>query len=209
MCRRVALVGLCILGVALAVVLYLVLNITSAGPAVNSGRASAASVPSPPPTVAEVQSAKRTVERLGRQLAPRDTPTRAPTPAPVELRVTEAEVNELVRSLPEVRSSLQKLQVSDARIDFKPGRLTAAGRVRVVGEVRARVAATGRVWLDNGELAYKTEEVRLGDFPAPARLGEELDKQLRRVVVQLNEPLRGRLREVSVTEDELVLRGEE
>ena len=78
MCRRIALAGLCVLGLVLAAVVYLVVNITSAGPAVNTAGGSGGSTPPPPPTAAEVQSAKRTVARLESQIAPRRTYDSAP-----------------------------------------------------------------------------------------------------------------------------------
>ena len=168
------------------------------------------------------RAATETLERLQQQVQrpqPEAPPTHAPSPSepgalpPKDpdqfgVTITEKDANELISSLPEVQRALQQANVSDLNVRFEPDRLVAEARVPVVGGMKARVAATGRVFAQEGDLGYETESVRVGSFPAPKAVREELDRQLGASIKQLNERFRGRIDTVQVREDALEVRGE-
>jgi hypothetical protein len=123
------------------------------------------------------------------------------------VKVTEQEANELVRTKPEIRQALEQAKVSDVRLRFEPDQLVAEARVPVWGKLKARVSAAGRVWAQDGELAFETRSVRAGSIPAPNTLREELDKQIGAALTRLNREHRGRFEDVQIRDGVLEIRG--
>jgi len=132
-----------------------------------------------------------------------------PAKAPDQFGVTisEKDANDLVSSLPEVQRALEQANVSDLRIRFEPGHLVAEGRVPVVGGMKARITATGKISARDGDLLYQTESVRIGSFPAPKTVRAELDRQLGTSVSQLNERFHGSIDIVQLRDQALEVRG--
>jgi hypothetical protein len=209
MCRRIALFALLlfvILCVGAGLVVY---NVTRSGP---GGPAQAEAAP---PSPQEELAAEKTLERLreqveGRAPSPergnRNGDRKRQPPRTVELRMTDGDVNRMLRALPEVRATLDRQKIAAPRIQFKPGRLVASARVPVVGKLTARVSATGRIWADGGALSYETEDVRIGDFPAPAPVRELLDRELAAGIRQINGQVAGHVDEILLSEGELLVR---
>jgi hypothetical protein len=167
------------------------------------------------------RSAKQALERLQEQVrqpaapaAPADqaapgSPSSLPPKDPDQfgVTITEKDANDLVASLPEVQQALEQANVSELHLRFEPDRLVAEARVPVVGGMKARVTATGRVYAEDGDLGYETQSVRIGSIPAPKALREELDRQLGASIRQLNQRFHGRIDTVQVREDALEVRG--
>lgn len=158
----------------------------------NQVRAAAPAPPTPEPSPSES--------------VPQDAP---PSPAPKQFDVTisEQEANDLVQGLPEVRKALEKAKVEDLQVRFEPGRLVAEARVPAVAGMKARLTAAGRVVARDGDLAYETESVRIGSFPAPEAVRDEIDRQLSASVRRLNRQFRGDIQEVQLREGALEVRG--
>ncbi|MGV3720209.1 MAG: hypothetical protein ACO1SX_04795, partial [Actinomycetota bacterium] len=123
------------------------------------------------------------------------------------VKVTEKEANELVRTKPEIRQALEQAKVSDLRLRFEPDQLVAEARVPVWGKLKARVSAAGRVWSEDGKLAFETRTVRAGSIPAPNAFREELDEQIGAPLTRLNREHRGRFEDVQIRDGELEIRG--
>jgi hypothetical protein len=168
------------------------------------------------------RSGERALERLQQQVQrPRqdDAPVRrGPADAPTEtlpakdpdqfgVTISEKDANDLLGSLPEVQRALEQANVSDLNIHFEPGHLVAEGRVPVVGGMKARITATGTISARDGDLVYATEDVRIGSFPAPKAVRQELDRQLGASVKRLNERFHGRIDSVQLRDQELEVRG--
>lgn len=167
------------------------------------------------------RSAEQALERLQQQVhrprhlvatttAPEETPPESsPAKDPDQFGVilSEKDANELVSSLPEVQRALDQANVSDLRVHFEPDHLVAEGRVPVVGGMKARITATGKILAQDGDLLYTTESVRIGSFPAPKAVREELDRQLGTSVKQLNERFHGRIDTVQLRDQVLEVRG--
>lgn len=215
MARRIA-IGLMVLLVLLgAGALWLYQDVLAPSPA--SERVYADTPQSEPE---RRRSAEQALERLQEQVhrpaapavpADQEAPGSASLPPKdpdqFGVTITEKDANDLVASLPEVQQALKQANVSDLRLRFEPDRLVAEARVPVVGGMKARVTATGRVYAEDGDLAYETEAVRIGSIPAPKALREELDRQLGASIKQLNQRFRGRIDTVQVREDALEVRG--
>lgn len=125
-----------------------------------------------------------------------------------EVRLTEEEATEMIRSLPDVRESLEREHIEAARIRFQDDRLIASARVPVYGSVQARVSLTGRVGPRDGRLDYSTESVRIGSIPAPGEVREALDKQIRAGIEKFNGDFKGRVQEVTARGGTLTVVGE-
>jgi hypothetical protein len=201
MCRRIAGCFFILILVALAAGAYVYFNITRP---VSDPREKQALAP---PTPAEKKLAKQATTRLERSAQAFAPAPGRPKPKRFELRVTEAELQAIMKTSPDVQKGLKQSGVKAPLIDFQPGRITLSARVPV-GKLQARVSATGAVRAERGKLVYRTEAVRLGDFPAPKELSRLLDEQLKTSVRELNKQIQGRLDEVTVTDRELVLRGQ-
>lgn len=204
MCRRIATVILVFFVVILAAVGLLVYDITRrAGPSPAASRTA-----SPEAQRQAEKSAERVVRRL-RDNYRRQNRKRAPAaPRVVDMELTEAELNELIRGLPQVRKTLSAQRLRDLEVDLSPEHLTASTRVPVAGGIEARVSATTRLWAEEGQLRYELTDARIGSLPAPGNARAALDKQLSATIRQLNKDFRGRIEEVTLTEDRLLLRGE-
>jgi hypothetical protein len=135
------------------------------------------------------------------------TKTRVPNSDQFVVRVTEREANDFLRSKPEIREALAQAKVSDLRIRFERGQLVADARVPVWGRFKARVSAAGRVWAQDGNLAFETRSVRAGSLPAPGAVREELDAQISAALTRLNRERPGRFAEVQVREGVMEIRG--
>lgn len=167
------------------------------------------------------RNAEQALERLKEQVehpaaqSPATSPsisngqTTLPPKDPDQFGVTisEKDANDLVASLPEVQQALRQANVSDLNLRFEPDRLVAEARVPVVGGMKARLTATGRIYAENGDLAYETEAVRIGSIPAPKAIRDELDRQLGVSVKQLNQRFKGQIDAVQIREDALEVRG--
>lgn len=190
-----------VLAVVVGVVYF---NVTGALP---GAKGTARGAPPAPPTPAERKQAQQTVERLAQEF--RDPPPAARSNASgrFEVSLTEAEANQILTALPKVREALQQSQVSELQLEFAPELITVHARVPVWEEVLARVSASVRVWAENGKLAYETEAVRLGDFPAPERVRKELDKQLASQFQLLQKRFPGRVDAVKIEKDRLEVSG--
>lgn len=162
--------------------------------------------PNTPPTPAERKQAEETVSRIAREF--REPPQTERREADrFEVRISEAEANQILTSLPKVREALAKSRVSGLKLKFEPDVITVHARVPVWEEVLARVSASVRVWAENGKLAYETEAVRIGDFPAPQRIRQDLDKQLASQFQLLQRRFPGRVDEVKIESDRLEVSG--
>ena len=210
MCRRIAGIVLTLVFLVAAGVGFIAFRMLS--PTAQTGpSAPVTAAPSP----AEQQRAEQTVDRLRRDAERLDggrgaTGSRAdsghPRSAPVEFRVTQKEVNDLLIGLPEVRKTLSQQKIAAPELTFQPDRIVASARVPVYHGVQASVSAVGKVWAEDGHLAYRTEGVYLGDLPAPRRVRRELDRALRGSIQELNRKLGARIETVQVTDGELVVR---
>ncbi|MCC2668610.1 MAG: hypothetical protein K0Q72_1081 [Armatimonadetes bacterium] len=214
MARRIGIAFL-VLGLLGVLALWVYLDVLS--PARRSNRVDAA--PARPLPERE-RAAAQTLERLKVQAqAPAPPPSSPGSPAAAPsapqardpnqfgLTITEREANELIQSLPDIRNELLKAKVEDLEVRFEPDRLVAEARVPAVAGMKARVTAAGRLFAQNGRLGYETESVRIGSFPAPDAVRDELDKQLTASVEQLNKKLRGQIQEVVIGNRELRVRG--
>jgi hypothetical protein len=56
-------------------------------------------------------------------------------------------------------------------------------------------------------LEYETEEVKLGDFPAPKPVRDALDTQIRGAIERLNKRVGDKVESVEVKEGELIVEG--
>lgn len=208
MCRRVALIFAILFLLFLGVVGYIVYDITRA-PAPG-----ASVVASGPPTPAERQTAERTVQKLKEQVEapPVEQPRRGRRrrhdrdPQPFELRVTEEEANELIRGLPEVRQQMKANDIEGLSVQFEEDRVVLSARVPVTGGVKARVSATERISARNGEVAFETEEVRVGSFPVPDRVRAQLERAFQKAAKDLNRQIHD-VEEIRVTDGSLTVRG--
>jgi hypothetical protein len=205
-CRRIFMTFLfaCVLlfGIGAAVLGYLYWDITRTEPGAAGGQVSADSSARAPGGATTPQ---RTLERLEEEF--RGTPAPGGQGNQFRVRLTEAEANDLIHSQPEVRKTLADYNISDLRVQFEPGRLIAGARVPLFGNVQARVTVRGRLWAEQGRLMYETESVSAGSFPAPGPLRDELDRQLKAVIQQLDRSLEGDVTGVNVTHDALEVEG--
>ncbi len=208
MCRRIfftiVTILLVLFGVVAAAVAVLYFNITRPEPVGTGGPAVVAEAA---PTPAETRQAERTAERIVEEYRqpPADLPRAEPEA--FQVSITEEEANQLLRSLPEVRKSLAQSEVGSLRMEFQPERFVVRARVPLWGETQARASATLRAWAENGGIAYETESVRIGDFPAPERLRKELDTQLAAQFRLLEKRFKGHIESLEITEDNLTIRG--
>lgn len=208
MCRRIfftiVTVILVLLGVVAAGLAVLYFNITRPEPTGTSGPAA---VVEAAPTPAETRKAEETAERIVREYRqpPPDVPRSEPEA--FQVSITEEEANQLLRSLPEVRKSLAQTEINSLRMEFEPERLVVRARVPLWGETQARASATLRAWAENGGIAYETEAVHIGDFPAPERLRKELDTQLAAQFRLLEKRFKGRIEKLEIGENELTVSG--
>lgn len=167
--------------------------------------------PAAPPTPAEVQRARTTLDRLRRDLDPPRKPSpaaraiRPSRPRTRTLRVTEADANAMLHALPEVRRALAAARIDRLGVRFENRRVTVTGRVPLPKGLSARVALAGSVWEERGRLVYRTEGVWLGDFPAPAALREEADQQVAALFDDLNRRIQGRVDDLVIEEGSLAL----
>jgi len=202
MLRRVGLLLLSLVGVLAAVLGFLAYDATRPGPrSVRLAR-------SGPPSRSEQRQARQTAQRLETQIEEAARPETAAAAKTFELRISEADLNEMIHGLPDVRKSLHSQKIEELTLDFVPGRLVAHARVPVYGQVQARVSVTGEITAKDGQLAYRSESMQVGMLPAPAALRRELDRHLGAAVKQMGEGLGGRLDEVSIDDEALVVRGE-
>jgi hypothetical protein len=207
-CRRVALFAAVLAALAFLGLGFAFYNVTRPEPPAPSGPAPVAVEP----TSQEQRAARRTLERLENRLEEAagedgDSDPRETKPEAAEMRITEDELNQLIRGLPEVRRALRTSRISAPRVEFQPDRLTASARVPVFGEITARVSASGRLWAEKGALAYELEQVKVGDFPAPAAVRRSLDRALRDGVRQLNQQIKLEIVQVTLADGELVVQG--
>lgn len=203
MCRRVAvafLILLLLFAAAVGLVFYMVAR-PDASVDTDRGVATA------PPTAEEVTNAERTVERLERQIEKPKRRARKTDPNAFELRITEEELNDILRSYPEVQRRLTREKVSAPRIRMQRDRVVASARVPITAGLSSRVSIAGRLTVVDGGLAFETESVKLGALPAPPQLREELDKHLESAVNVLNKSIDGRLEEIVQREGSVTVRG--
>ncbi len=168
-------------------------------------RTASKAVAPPPPPVEDQRQAEATVKRLAKEVKAA-TPEGA-TSKRFALRLTAAEVNQMLRALPEVKQELKANRVEQTEVDFEEGQVVARARVQV-GGLKARVSAIGAVRAENGKLAVETKGLYLGMLPAPPNVREELDRTLQESVARFNSKLKGRIDKVQVTPGALRLEGE-
>lgn len=204
--KRVAIGFLVILALLLGGSAWLYQDVLGPGPAPEESIHAESGVPADPAPTREAPP-----------VAPQTPPEPAPEP-PMDatpllesnefaVKVTEQAANELVRTNPEIRQALEQAKVSDLHLRFEPDQLVAEARVPVWGKFKARVSAAGRVWAQDGELAFETRTVRAGSIPAPKALREELDEQIGAALTRLNREHHGRIEEVQIRDGVLEIRG--
>lgn len=216
MARRIGIAFLIFLAVVIAGGLWVFHDVL--GPARAPDRVDADSAR---PLPERQRAAEQTLERLKNQvqipISASGTAEGSATPtAPAsqdsgrrqfQVTLSQQEANNLVQSLPEVRKALGEADVSDLQLRFQPDRLVAEARVPAVAGMKARLTATGRIFAKDGDLAYETESVHIGSFPAPDAARDEIDKQLSKSVKQLNKQFRGDIQQVLLREGGLEVRG--
>lgn len=210
MWKRVGRALLVLLVLVIGVLGYAFYNITSDGPHWGGGRVSAESpkMNQPPQAPHDRQREQAPAPARPReQVAGSSQESRPGDLGRFELRLTEEEANRLVADDPKVQEALRQRRVSAPRIEFEPGQVIVSGRAPLFGNFTARLRTVGTIWVENGNLRYRTEQVNVGDFPAPGPLRDELDRQLVNIIAKLNERFEGRVEEVELTSDALVVRG--
>jgi hypothetical protein len=167
--------------------------------------------PAPPvfhtatPSTTEREAAKEAEARV-RQRVEAEAPRRRRAETPFEVEITEQELNDLIRGLPQVRQALDEARVSGLAVQFRPERVIATLNLDVTDTVRAPVTVEGTIRAENGELRYETHRVLVGSIPAPGPVRKALDAQLASAVRELNRSVRGRIQEVHVEDHRLRVR---
>lgn len=183
----------------------------------------AVSTAPPRPEPERRKAAREVLQRLQQQVEqsqqqPAAPPAPAPTdtsqatlppkdPAQFAVTLSEKDANELVTSLPDVHQALEQANVSDLQLRFEPDRLIAAARVPVVNGMKARITATGNIFAQEGVLGYEAESVKIGSFPAPNAVRDELNKQLGKSIKEMTKHFKGRIETVQLRDQALEVRG--
>lgn len=202
--RKVALTLLVLLGLLLGAGLWIYHDVLGPGPGREPLLAESARVEEPQQPVAPAPLPRRE----GPGPAPRaESPPDVADRDRIAVTVTETKANELLRTRPEIREALEQANVSNLRIRFEPDRLVAEGRVPVWADLKARVHATGRVWVEQGRLAYEIVSLRVGRFPAPRAAREELDRQIAAAISDLEDRFRGQVETIDIRKGEIRIEG--
>jgi hypothetical protein len=203
MCRRVFGCFGCLVLVLLGAALFVWWDLTRSEPRLPPAATA-------PPSPTDERDAEAAIKRIERQIQPPRTnsPARArkEQKSSQEVRLSEREVNQMIRGLPEVRDSLKKARVSGTYVDFNPDEVVVGARVPLPGGASGRVTASGRIAVEDGRLVFHTTDLRLGSLPAPAALKKLLGQQIDAGMKELNESIEGRLKDVQVTGQELVVK---
>jgi hypothetical protein len=165
-------------------------------------------VPPPPPlTPQQAAEVERSILRTRQKLEDLAHKTERGEHQEFELEVTEAEMNQLLKTDNRARQAMQSHQIEDAWVKVEPGRmLTTVKRLTPAGSVT--ITAIGRAVIsEQGELGAQVDSIQMGRIGIPlAKLKDRMQNALSRVNSRLLSA-KVRLTSIVMESGKVVIRG--